>query len=227
MAADVFFVDGTTFLVTVLQHIKFITVEYMQVRMASSLCKHLERVLQVYARVGFVVRTILIDGEFEKVRNCLPNVECNTTAAKEHVSEAERTTCTIKEQARGLILTLPFTDIPQSMKIEFKYFVILWPNTFPVKNGISTTFLPQELLVRWKLNYNKHCRVLPETYCEAHDEPSPFNSMTPCTHKTIALGPMGNLQGSIKFYCLTTRRVLKRRLFTPLPMPDCIIKRVK
>jgi hypothetical protein len=37
MAADVFFVDGTAFLITVSRCIKFITAEYMQVRMASIL----------------------------------------------------------------------------------------------------------------------------------------------------------------------------------------------
>ena len=36
----------------------------------------------------------------------------------------------------------------------------------------------------------------------------------------------GNLQGTVKFYCLTTGRVLKRREFTAMPMPDRIIKRV-
>jgi hypothetical protein len=46
------------------------------------------------------------------------------------------------------------------------------------------------------------------------------------THKGIALGSTGNLQGSIKFYCINTGRVLKRHLFTQMPMPDCVIKQV-
>ncbi len=29
-----------------------------------------------------------MDGEFEKIKPLLPTLECNTTAAKEHVSEA-------------------------------------------------------------------------------------------------------------------------------------------
>ncbi len=147
LAADVFFADGTPFLITVTHCIKFITVKYMQIRRAESLCKHLEWVLQVYGRAGFLVRTILMDGGFEKMHSCLPNVECNTTTAKEHVSEAERTIRTVKEHARGLIATLPFMDILCRMKIKFIYFVILWLTAFPVKNGISLMFLPQELLV--------------------------------------------------------------------------------
>ncbi len=59
-----------------------------------------------------------------------------------------------------------------------------------------------------------------------HDEPTPTNMMTPQTHEAIALGPTGNLQGSVKFYCIHTGRVLKRRSFTPMPMPDHVIQHV-
>ena len=226
LAADVFFVDGTAFLLTVARRIKFVTGEHLPTRTAASLSKHMRRVLDVYQRAGFRVRTILMDGEFEKLKPLMPQVECNTTAAKEHVSEAERTIRTLKERVRGLLTTLPFTHIPRRMKIEFIYFIVLWMNAFPVKSGISQTFSPRELLVRWRLDYKKHCRVLPGTYCEVHDEPVPTNTMTARTHEAIALGPTGNLQGSVKFYCLNTGRVLKRRSFTPMPMPDSVIERV-
>jgi hypothetical protein len=43
-----------------------------------------------------------MDGEFKKVEVKVPRLECNTTAAKEHVSEAERAIRTIKERTRGL-----------------------------------------------------------------------------------------------------------------------------
>jgi hypothetical protein len=66
-----------------------------------------------------------MDGEFEKVRDLIPRVECNTTAAKEHVSEAERTIRTIKERTRGLLGNLPFQHLPRRMKIEFIYFMVL------------------------------------------------------------------------------------------------------
>jgi hypothetical protein len=48
--------------------------------------------------------------------------------------------------------------------------------------------------------------------------------MVPQTHKGTALGPMGNLQGSMRFYCLNTGHMLKQCSFMPLPMPDRIIK---
>jgi hypothetical protein len=121
---------------------------------------------------------------------------------------------------------MPFADIPRRMKINFIYFVILWLNAFPVKTRVSSCFLPRELFVQWELDYKKHCRVLPGSYCKVRDKLSPSNTMVPCTHKAIALGPTGNMQGSVKFYCLKTGQALKHWEFTPLPMPNQIIKQV-
>ena len=86
LAADVLFVDGTAFLLMVLRHLKFVTAEHVPVRTATYLSKHIKRVLDVYGRAGFRIRTILMDGEFEKVKLFLSTLECNTTAAKERMS---------------------------------------------------------------------------------------------------------------------------------------------
>jgi hypothetical protein len=64
MAAEVFFVDGTAFLITLSINVKFITAEHTPVRTAKALVKHIERVLQVYRCAGFIVRTVLMDGDF-------------------------------------------------------------------------------------------------------------------------------------------------------------------
>ena len=191
LAADVFFVDGTAFLLTVTRRLKFIMAEHTPVRTAASLSKHLKRVLEVYARAGFVVRTILMDGEFEKIKSLMPRVECNATAVKEHASEAERTLQTVKERVRSLLATLPFSHIPKRMKIEFVYFGILWLNAFPVRSAISQTILPCELLMRWRLDYKKHCRVQPGTYCEVHDEPVPTITMAWRKHEAYSIGTNG------------------------------------
>ena len=125
-----------------------------------------------------------------------------------------------------MVATLPFEWLPRRMKIEFIYFMVLWLNAFPVKSGISKTFSPRELLLRWRLDYKKHCRVEPGTYCKVHDKPVPTNTMTPRTHEAIALGPTRNLQGSVKFYCMKTGWVLKRRSFTPMLMLARVIRRM-
>ena len=90
IAADVLFIDGIAFLLTVAIKLKFVTVEHTPVRIAKSLVKHIKRVLQVYDRAVFTVRYIIMDGEFEKVKELLPTIVCNTNAAKEHVAESDR-----------------------------------------------------------------------------------------------------------------------------------------
>ena len=72
LVQDVFFVDGTAFLLAMSWNFKFVTVEHLPVQKARALVKHMERVLQVYCRAGFVVRTILMDGEFEKSKLSYP-----------------------------------------------------------------------------------------------------------------------------------------------------------
>jgi hypothetical protein len=48
LAADIFFVDGTAFLITMSRRIKFVTAEHVPVRMAKSLAKHIDQVVDVY-----------------------------------------------------------------------------------------------------------------------------------------------------------------------------------
>ena len=163
LAVDMFFVDGTGFLMTVSRNIKFITAEYVATRTAKNLSIHMDRVTQVYKRAGFNVRTILMDGEFEKIMDLMLQVVCNMTAAKEHVSKAARNIRTLKEHTWGIIGTLPFEYIPRRLKMEIIYFVVFWLNAFPVKTGVSSVHSPRELLVRCMLDYAKHCRVLPGT----------------------------------------------------------------
>ena len=122
------------------------------------------------------------------MKELLPTIVCNTTAAKGHVAEAERKIRVVKERNRGVVNTLPFTYIPRRMKIELIYFIILWLIEFPVKIGVSETFSPREILLHWIMYLKKHCRVLPGSYCEVHDDPNPSNTTVSRTHEGIALG---------------------------------------
>ena len=90
------FVCGIPFLVTYSRSIKYTTSEYIPTRTAGQLAKSLMKVVYGYARGGFVVNLMLMDGEFKKIKDVLPFVEVNTTAAREHVPEIERRIRTIK-----------------------------------------------------------------------------------------------------------------------------------
>ena len=66
LVADVFFVDGMPFLLMVAQRLQVCYGRACPSTNGHELSKHIKWVLDVYKRAGFIVRTILMDGEFEK-----------------------------------------------------------------------------------------------------------------------------------------------------------------
>ena len=92
------FVNGVPFLTTLSRKIKLRTVEHIQSRTAASLSNALTKILKLYARGGFVVNLIMMDGEFAKLESSFELVEINTTAARKHVGKIERSIYTIKER---------------------------------------------------------------------------------------------------------------------------------
>jgi hypothetical protein len=51
--------------------------------------------------------------------------------------------------------------------------------------------------------------------------------MVTCSTPVIVLGPMGNLQGTYKFFSLAKGKKVKQRTFTSYPMPDLVIRKVE
>ena len=60
-----------------------------------------------------------------------------------------------------------------------------------------------------------------------YDDPDRTNTNEPRSWTGINLGPTGNLQGTHKFFNLSTQQVLKRRVFKERPMPDSVISLLK
>ena len=82
LTADVMLVCGFPFLVTYSRSIKYTTAEFITTRTAGQLSKFLMKVVYGYARGGFVVNLMLMDMEFGKIKDVLPMVKVNTTAAR-------------------------------------------------------------------------------------------------------------------------------------------------
>ncbi len=88
LAADVMFVNSVPFLVSISRNINLITIEHTpSPQTATSLESLLQRIVRVYARAGFTVQAILMDIEFEKVRDHVPMLDVHTPAASEHVGD--------------------------------------------------------------------------------------------------------------------------------------------
>ena len=80
------FVNGLPFLTTFSRDIRFGTAEHVPSRTAKQLANSLMKVVKLYAKGGFVVRNLLMDGEFEKFKPEISLIYLNISAAREHVA---------------------------------------------------------------------------------------------------------------------------------------------
>jgi hypothetical protein len=220
LTADVMFVNGLPFLITQSRGIRLLTIEFLPSRTAEQLSKSL-------LKIARMIRTCLMDMEFECFQEAIDYLLINCTSAREHVTDIERSIRTVKERSRSVVSELPYADcMPDQMVIHLLYFVCMWINAFPSENGVSTQYSPREIVTGTKMDYNKHCKALWGSYVEASEDADITNTLKQRTYPCIVLGPTGNFQGSVKCFNLETKQVIKRRTVTELPMPDRVIRRV-
>jgi hypothetical protein len=92
LTVDVMFVNKIPFFVTICRDIKFGSTELLPNQKNPALKSALRHVLSVYKKRGFVVTTILMDGQFEPLHGDLANLQLtlNTVSNDEHVPKVER-----------------------------------------------------------------------------------------------------------------------------------------
>ena len=191
-------------------------------RTADKLGLLLHRIINIYARAGFKVRTILMDNKFKKVHNYVQHATLNTTTVVEHVDNIECRIRVTKERCRGIFCTLPYISLLWIMLVHLLHHVVLWLNNFPVDNGVSSWFSPCEIILCHKLDAKRHCQAPFGAYCKIHEENDPTSSMKSHGIPAICLGPTGNLQGMYSLLNLATSLVTKWCCFTELPTPDLV-----
>ncbi len=117
-----------------------------------------------------LVHTILADNEFEAVREEMEEygIRVNITAKQENVPEVERQNRVIKERARAIIQTLPYTEIPKKIRIGLIQYVVFWLNSIP-KAGQD--YSPRDIIFgEQKLNYDTVCQIPSGAYAQVHDD---------------------------------------------------------
>ncbi|KAL7464039.1 hypothetical protein ACHAXS_004383 [Conticribra weissflogii] len=186
------FEDGIVFVVTVSRDIKFITAHYLPTRTSSNLAESLKETTRLYQQGGFKVQTLLMDGEFEKVKQLIPEVVVNNTSAGEHMGDVEQHIRTLKERGRGMINTIAFKKMPVCIMIKLIYFCTMWLNAVPNRSGVSQEYSPREIVVRQQVDYEKHCWVPFGAYCVVIEDQDQTNTMASQTQGAISLGPTGN-----------------------------------
>ena len=88
IVVDIMYVNSITFLVAVSKSLNYMTSMYIRSWKKTHLVSGLMKVIQLYAKYGFLVNFINRENKFETLRYDFPRVYFNIAAADEHVPEA-------------------------------------------------------------------------------------------------------------------------------------------
>ena len=226
---DLFYVNRLGFLTSLSQNITFGTVQHVLDRKATTILNGVMAIIEHYLLRGFTVKVINADNEFEPLRKDLikMGIATNITSANEHVPRIERRIRLIKERVRSIRHTLPYVTMPKSMVVDMVKFVVHWLNAFPVKGGISENMSPGLIMTGKSVDFQLHCKQPFGSYVQTHEENSPRNSQQARTLGAITLGLNNSSQAGYYFMNLNTGKRIHRRSWTPVPMPDEVIKRIE
>jgi len=224
---DIMYVEGHAFLVSVVSPLELTLVDYLGhrfkkgTRAVESLRQPLKNQISTIEKQGFVVTMMLSDGEGAiSALQSESTVPLNPAGAGSHVPKIERKIREIKEYCRAILHSLPY-DLPGALIQYLVYFAVSRINLVPHVNGPSSV-PPREAFLGIKTDFNKDIRFGFGDYVQATDMYS-NNTMEERTTSAIALCPVGNREGTGKFYKLSSGKTISANNFTILPTPDLVI----
>jgi ribosomal protein L24E len=228
MEVDIMFVNKLPFLITVTAPIGMTMTTYLGGtggRSTTSVYKALKNHLQTYQREHFDVLELHCDGE-GAIKALVPTlnqwgIRLEPHAPGSHCQIVERKIQTLKGGIRSCTHALPWRA-SLTILVWCVYFCANRINLVPNKTGY-TNLCPQEALTGKKINYKIDVRVGFGDYVQMKTPNIESNSNISRTEGGIALLPVGNTQGSVKFYTMLTGRIVMRDQFTVLPTPGEVI----
>jgi len=118
LCIDVLKINGIPFLSSVSRNILYRTCEWTKHQTSSAYRSVLDNIFRIYNMAGLRIASIHCDNEFKPLTDPLATVykvRMNYANAQEHVPEAERNNCVIKERFRAVFHRLPFSKLPATM----------------------------------------------------------------------------------------------------------------
>jgi hypothetical protein len=115
LVADVMFVCGLPFLISMSRRTCFLTLQYLPSRSAGEITSGFQNIINLYNRAGFIPQCAIMDNEFEPLKKSklAKLLEINTTAKNEHMGEIERKIRHVKNRSRSTKVSLPYKALPK------------------------------------------------------------------------------------------------------------------
>jgi hypothetical protein len=221
---DLMFVRGLIFLIGVFVPLGLAVVRLLSNKTAQAVGAGLTSFLSIASSRWFDTVTIRTDGEgaVGKLKEELQTKHgliVDTAGPGQHVPVVENMIKSVKERVRAHSTSLPF--VMTKLLLAFcVLFCVSRLNLLPSATCMDKVS-PHEQFTGMKLDYSRDLRCVFCDYVQA-TVPNTDNSLSTRTLGCVTLLPTGNLTGSVKMWCLSTKTVLTRDQFRILPMPDLV-----
>jgi hypothetical protein len=226
--ADLLYVDNKPYLITVSTPLNLTLVSDLNgSKSEETLSDFIIRHVNEYKSEGFSVDLVYCDREGGIIasKEILKEngIVLNLSSSGQHVPIIERNIRTVKERIRAILSSLPFR-VPYIFMPYLVDFAVMRINSMP-KSTMLSKISPRELFTGRKIDYKKDLRFGFGDYVQVEitNVINKNSVRIPRTEGAIAMAPTGNLQGSVIFYLLSTKRFVTRDTFKILPMPNEII----
>ena len=225
LCADIFYVLGLVFSLTVSRGIRYFSTRYLADRTAKNILAAVESDCDLYRKRGFDVKSIRADSEYRSIERKIEGTIFDICAADSHVPEAERGVRTVKETTRATIHGMPYKRLPREMAKAVVEFATDSTDALPHPDGVSESMSPASIITGCgKPDFSKMKLEIGE-YVQVYDGTS--NDTKSRTLGAIALLPTGNANGDHFFLSLATGQRIHRRSWIKLPISDMVISRVE
>lgn len=223
------FIQGIPFLHTTSTGIQFKTIKAFPNKNRANkidiLCG-IDKVCKLYAARGLKVKQLNGDNEFSCIKEDIQPIFWNIVAAKEYISNVERSIRTLKEETRCLIHNLPYRKYPKVMIIGCVNHVIKTDNNIISQSGLSLELPPTTIVTGVPPpNYEAIMTQKFGDYAQVFKDTT--NTSRSRTQVAIALYPSGNLQNGWIFMSLTMGREIHRKQWTHMAVNQKTIDQVE
>ena len=221
LSVDLMKLEGSVYLIGVIDELSLTLAAQIKSRSVKDISATIKLFISKAAQQGWILKC-LSDNE-GAIKSLIEKCEISgdTVSSSAHVPIVERKIRTIKERVRTILHSLPYT-LPLSLTKYLIYFVVsrlnLTSQTSSVNEfGNRPAF---EVFFNRRIDYIRDLPVEFGQYVQIYDTTNNHpNTMQPRSVGAIALTPTGSSSGSVKFFSLSTKRVITRDKFKALPIP--------
>jgi len=226
MYVDIFFANKDPYFLSYTSPLGLLMVGHLgRSRGTAAVRKVLDSQLREYRSRDFEIGSILTDGEgamktlAHELRGAGYKIE--PAGPAQHVPVIERKIRQVKEGMRSVLHSLPYI-LAMRFLVFLVYFVVSRINMLPSTSRVDS--IPaREAFTGRKLNFKRDVRIGFGSFVHVEMPYAVKNSMEARSEPAISLFPVGNIQGSVKFYQFSTATTIVRDRWVALPMPQSTI----